>query len=325
MPRGRPEPAPLVERAGEHRAGEPAAGVRHVVEADVHRDLVALGVRRGSRYECTAELSAKRRRRRRGRRRRRRGVDARGERDAMAAGDRRRGRASTVGRAAVALRAGRSQPRRRPPARRRSRSPRPRGTRRPARSSSRAASRGRPAGRPRTRRRARRRGRCARRPRTLTARLLREHLAKLRLAASARAELAAHARRRRPPGRRATTTASSEQRRAEADERSSSPPRKKPTPLSAFLEPVRIATQRNSASGASLGDDELDRALGAHLGEVLGDARERLRGHHVGHDQPRLSRHEREHAERDDLHGQAHRRASPSGRVARRASRRRGS
>ena len=49
-----------------------------------------------------------------------------------------------------------------------------------------------------------------------------------------------------------------------------------------------------------LGHDELDGALGAHLREVLGDARQRLRGHHVGDDEPRRGR-EGEHAERDDL------------------------
>jgi EmrB/QacA subfamily drug resistance transporter len=38
------EASPLVERAGEHRADQAPAGVGHVVEADVHRDLVAVGV-----------------------------------------------------------------------------------------------------------------------------------------------------------------------------------------------------------------------------------------------------------------------------------------
>ena len=43
-PEARLEALPLVERAREDRAGEAAAGVGHVVEADVHRDLVAVGV-----------------------------------------------------------------------------------------------------------------------------------------------------------------------------------------------------------------------------------------------------------------------------------------
>ena len=46
-PQARLEPLPLVEQPGEHRAREPPDGVRHVVEADVHRDLVARRRRRG--------------------------------------------------------------------------------------------------------------------------------------------------------------------------------------------------------------------------------------------------------------------------------------
>ena len=37
-------PFPLIEHAGKNRPGEPAARVGHVVEADVHRHLVAVGV-----------------------------------------------------------------------------------------------------------------------------------------------------------------------------------------------------------------------------------------------------------------------------------------
>jgi len=46
--------------------------------------------------------------------------------------------------------------------------------------------------------------------------------------------------------------------------------------------------------------DQLDRALGTHLGQVLGDPGERLGGHDVGNDQPAF-RGEPEHAEREDL------------------------
>jgi MFS family permease len=39
------DPGLLIHDSREHRPGEPAARVRHVIEADVHRDLVAVGVR----------------------------------------------------------------------------------------------------------------------------------------------------------------------------------------------------------------------------------------------------------------------------------------
>jgi hypothetical protein len=80
---------------------------------------------------------------------------------------------------------------------------------------------------------------------------------------------------------------------------SSAPPRKKPAPFSAFFEPVSAATQRYSAPSRAGGHQQLHRALGAHLVEILGDARERLRRHHPRHRQ--CSSGHQQHRERDDL------------------------
>ena len=55
----------------------------------------------------------------------------------------------------------------------------------------------------------------------------------------------------------------------------------------------------------ALGYDELDSAFGAHLVEILGDARQGLGDHHVWDHQQR-GRGEAEHAERRDLDRQPH-------------------
>ena len=59
-------------------------------------------------------------------------------------------------------------------------------------------------------------------------------------------------------------------------------PTKKPTPLSAFFEPVSRATHLKQGAVGALRHHDFDGALGAHLGQVLGDPRQRLRRHHVG-------------------------------------------
>ncbi|MNP25489.1 hypothetical protein D3C76_1182990 [compost metagenome] len=48
---------------------------------------------------------------------------------------------------------------------------------------------------------------------------------------------------------------------------------------------------------------ELDRTLGAHLVEILGDARQRLCSHHPGDGQP--SRRNSQHQQGDDLQAEA--------------------
>ena len=194
---------------------------------------------------------------------------------------------------------------------RRSRSPRPRGTR-PTCQKLQPSTLRRKTGRPttnQTSRAANRKMRAA--ASTLTARSFENICAKRAPAVRRARARRASAARTTTSGRPATSRPGSSSAGRKPTTVSSRPPRKKPTPLSAFFEPVRIATQRKSASGAVVGNDELDRALRAHLGQVLGDPRERLRGHHVRHRRATASGAKREHRERDDLRARGPRAASP--------------
>ena len=90
--------------------------------------------------------------------------------------------------------------------------------------------------------------------------VVREHLRELRLAVRRGPACRASASARRP-ARRATSAASISSAGWKPTTVSRRPPRKKPTPLSAFFEPVRIATQRKSASDAPSGTTSLTALL----------------------------------------------------------------
>ncbi len=289
-PTGRRRAPPLVEEAGEDQPGQPAAGVGHVVEADVHRDLVVVCVGEdevrvdgGVHREDDAERAQAD-----DERDRRVGSGAQRDRDAgWEPGEQERepDRGAAARLRVPATRAGSRAPM---PARSRSRSPRSRGTRRPARSSSRASCRGRPATRPRTRRPVRRTARLARGRAMFTARLLENIWVNLAF------------RSTRPSVPRisvataATATTSSTSRIRSAGRKPVSGQQQAADEEADALERVLRAGQdrypAEERGRCVRRDDELDGALRAHLGEVLGDPGERLGRHHVGDDQPRLGR-----------------------------------
>ena len=84
------------------------------------------------------------------------------------------------------------------------------------------------------------------------------------------------------------------ERGLEPDERQQRAADKEPEALERIFRARQDRDPAEERVGGAVRHDELDRALGAHLGEVLGDAADGLRGHHVRHDQPRVGR-KREH------------------------------
>ena len=95
-----------------------------------------------------------------------------------------------------------------------------------------------------------------------------------------------------------------EQRDAEADEGEEQAAEEEADTLERVLRARQDRHPAKELVGSICGGDKLDRALRAHLGQVLGDSRERLRGHHVGHDEPG-SGHEGECEKRNDLRREA--------------------
>ena len=335
--------AELVAEAGEQRADQAAGGVRHVVEADVHGDALGrgegedqVGVQRRVQREDHPEGEQPERRRvsrQPGRRRRRCPGEARAApaRRGSATSTPTQNRARPIGlRHGSALapeqarrgrldRAVADDPERHEASRRgrRRRGGRP-ACRRTARRRSRSGCR------PRTRRRGRRTGTCRAAESQLMLRSLektsanfaplrpRGRPAGMKTATATRISVSAAAM----PSTAASKPASAEQRGAEQE-------------ADALDRVLRAGEQRHPAEQRAAcwsGASSLDRALRAHLGEVLGDARDALHRHDEGdRDGDRPGRIElRQRDERADLQRQARRRASRSGRSARRSSRRRG-
>ena len=108
----------------------------------------------------------------------------------------------------------------------------------------------------------------------------------------------------------ATSAASSSSDGAEADERQQQAAEEEADALQRVLRAGQDRDPAEERVVRAVGHDELDGALGAHLRQVLRDARERLRAITYGTTSHAAGA-SAEHQQRDDLDGEAHRRASP--------------
>ena len=121
------------------------------------------------------------------------------------------------------------------------------------------------------------------------------------------AEAAVHQRRGDDQGRR-DHRGEDQHRRLKAGHREQQPAEEETDPLERVLgsgQDRDPAVERRLRALRPGRHDQLDGALGAHLGQVLGDPRERLCRHHERHHQPGRRR-QAEHRQGDDLHPEAH-------------------
>ena len=90
------------------------------------------------------------------------------------------------------------------------------------------------------------------------------------------------------------------ERRLEAHDGEEHPAEEEANALQSILRARQDCHPAEQGIGRIVGHHELDGALRAHLGQILGDATDGLRCHHVWHDQPRRGG-QREHQQRTDL------------------------
>ena len=138
--------------------------------------------------------------------------------------------------------------------------------------------------------------------------VVREHLTELGGAIGC-PELSVHQPHRQRQGERCDRR-EDQRRGTKARDAQQQPPEKESDSLEGVL---RAGQHRDPAIERRLvilRSNQLDRALGAHLRQILRDTGERLRDHHVRNDEQR-HRGQAEHQQREDLDRQAHRQRDP--------------